>query len=346
MTLELPALDKYIWICEQLSKHGKFNLHDYCNRFHDDRYGKTKFPARDATDFIDRLLDSTELNLTNVIKPESNRVAFKEREYVLSPGFAVENFKFPDSEMLMKAIVNKISCTTSINPFFNRLSKTVINDKIKADSDLCDKIIYKFTEYEECNHELLSKISKILNAFIENRRLRLTYMLPNESAAKRNPTAKVIPLRLVNYNGQWYLYGISSYDSKSKYYKLSRILKLDIIDRHDKKLLSDFDEAVLNQNFGIGTGGESLVAVIKFTGWASQAISTIKWNENQELTLCERDNSRIMTIRYPEYFKNELLGKVLQYGAEAEILEPEDLLNNWKNKIIAMYQKIVPPEKK
>jgi len=336
MAFAFPTLEKYIWITEQLSKNGKFKFSDYCEKFHADTCNKEGFKSNKAFKDIDNIIESPELGLTNLIKPLNKRGGFdKHGYYVLSPGALVENLKFSDNEKLMAAIINKISSTKSINPFFTNANKAAINEKIKVDNDLCDKIIYKFTEYENCSPELLSKISKILNAFLENRRLRLKYTMPKKTSVK------VTPLRLVNYNGQWYLYGISSYDGVNKYFKLSRIDRLETIDKFDCNIVSQFDEKNLNENFGIGTGGDSLVAVIKFTGRSAQTITETKWNEKQEIIICEHDNSRIMKIKYSSFLPQELVGKVLQYGAEAEILEPEELRNEWKSKITEMYQKIM-----
>lgn len=337
MAFAFPTLEKYIWITEQLSKSGKFKFSDYCEKFHADKCTKGDFKSNKAFKDIDNMIASRELGLTSLKRPENDRGVFdKHGYYVLSSGTLVENLKFSDNDKLMAAIINRISSTKIINPFFTNANKAAINEKIKVDNDLCDKIIYKFTEYENCSPELLSKISKILNAFLENRRLRVKYTMPS------NKTSKVTPLRLVNYNGQWYLYGISSYDSKYKYFKLSRIASLEMIDKFNSSLVYKFDEGILNENFGIGTGGDSLVAVIKFTGRSAQTIAETKWNEQQEIIICEHDNSRIMTIRYSSFLPQELVGKVLQYGAEAEILEPEELRNEWKNKITEMYQKIKP----
>jgi len=328
---KFTALDKYIWITEQLKENGKFNLHEYCNKFHSNRYGKTKFPARDATVKIDGLLKGLA-----IIKPENNRAAFKNRVYELSPGALVENLKFSGNEKLMTAIINKISSTKSINPFITNANKSGINEKIKADTDLCDKIIYKFLEIEDYSKpELLAKISKILNAFLENRRLKFIYSQP------KNFIEKLIPLRIVNYNGMWYVFGISRFGGY-RYYKICRIKELETIDKFDGSILLGFKDAILNENFGIGTGGQSLVAVIKFTGRAAQTIEEVKWLEDQEIINSETGNSKIMKIKYSSNLPQELVSKLLQYGAEAEILEPEELRNEWKKRIIEMYKKIMP----
>jgi len=338
MTFAFPTLKKYIWITEKLSKNGRFKFSEYCEKFHTDKCNNDDFKSNKAFADIHKMIASPDLGLKNLIIPVNSRGIFdKYGYYILGSGSLVENLKFPDNDNLMAAIINKISSTKSINPFITNANKSGINEKIKADTDLCDKIIYKFLEIEDYSKpELLAKISKILNAFLENRRLRVKYTMPS------NKTSKVTPLRLVNYSGQWYLYGISSYDGKYKYFKLSRINTLEIIDRFDSNLVYKFHEDILNENFGIGTGGDSLVGVIKFTGRAAQTIAETKWHEHQELVICEMDNSKIMKIKYSSNLPQELVSKVLQYGSDAEILEPEELRNEWKNRIIEMYKKIMP----
>jgi len=337
MTFAFPTLKKYIWITEKLSKNGRFKFSEYCEKFHTDKCNSDDFKSNKAFADIHKMIASPDLGLKNLIIPVNSRGIFdKYGYYILGSGSLVENLKFPDNDNLMAAIINKISSTKSINPFITNANKSGINEKIKADTDLCDKIIYKFLEIEDYSKpELLAKISKILNAFLENRRLKFRYSQP------KNFIEKLAPLRIVNYNGMWYVFGISRFGGY-RYYKICRIKELEAIDKFDGSILLGFKDAILNENFGIGTGGQSLFAVIKFTGRAAKTIEEVKWLEDQEITNSETGNSKIMKIKYSSNLPQELVSKVLQYGAEAEILEPEELRNEWKNRIIEMYKKIMP----
>jgi len=348
--LDYRSIAKYLWIKEQLKRDNRFKFSDYCEKFHADRCCDKDFKSKEAFDFIDKIITIPDLGLSNLIKP-LNKKGFIDKHgyYVLSAG-VIESVKFSSNENLMKSVINKIARTQSINPFFSRANDIGINDKLRDESGVCDKIIYKTSEYENFSQpETLRNIREILDAFSVKRKLRFKYFKPGykyKNGNRRYFSDTVTPLRIVNYQGQWYLFCISRFgggtiESCYKYYKIARIKEIKQGDKYSEFELPEVKNTLLNERFGIGTGGDSKIAAIKFTGYAAETISEVKWHEDQELIFCENDNSQIMKIKYSSNLPYELVGRVLQHGGEAEILEPADLREMWKSEIIKMYQKIM-----
>jgi predicted DNA-binding transcriptional regulator YafY len=148
---------------------------------------------------------------------------------------------------------------------------------------------------------------------------------------------KAQPLKIVFYDGRWYLTAIYT---KAERVGKDRTENYEIADirnpRVDKEYFSD-DFVLEDWNyFGLYSEGEKKEAEIHFYGKSSYKIDSTKFHPSQTTeVLSDEDNERYCRVkfRYAVKYSADLVAKVLSYGAEAEVVSPADLREEWLRKL-------------
>lgn len=104
--------------------------------------------------------------------------------------------------------------------------------------------------------------------------------------------------------------------------------KTDLLDDEVEQSM-DKDDNWLQASFGIFKGPVRYRATIKFTGAAAEIIRHQHWHPDQELI--QKRNHILLSL--PVADDRELLMKVLQFGAQAEIIRPKSLRTKAKQEI-------------
>ena len=76
--------------------------------------------------------------------------------------------------------------------------------------------------------------------------------------------------------------------------------------------------------------------VIRFTGYAKEWIKHHKWADDQEIT----EDESSTTITFSSTQDDKVFQLILSWGAQAEPLAPQKLVDRWKTEITALYHKI------
>lgn len=366
------SLEKLIWVVDQLEQYRKFSVVEFGEKF----YGK-KFKTRDLLPFVQKIINSNYLGLNSLKAPYIEKeveiddegkkiIADKSLDrkgfFTLPENAVIDNIKFGESDLLIEAIIKKMSQTPYINPLFTQVSMQKLETKIdsspadtskmdqsnKPDSRLIsNRIVYHFSEYEEIDDKLKSNLSKILQSFPNDGNEPKSYVITfhYKKLDGKKKTETILPLRLINYQGKWSIIGLNMQEI-DKSFNLKKIMQFrvarmeDICINNKYHIVSDENEKqideILSRNFGIGIGeSNQSEAKIKFTGDVAKMIAEIKWHPNQLLTM-NPDGSAIISLKYPIDLSNELIGRVLRYGRYAQILEPKDLRRQWKAEIAEM----------
>ena len=174
--------------------------------------------------------------------------------------------------------------------------------------------------------EIISgKIFKaVLRALREQQQLRLHYRDGTGQISERI----VEPMKLVNYQGRWYLLAWCRFRQGRRMFHLARMEETEQLAASTEHTIEKNDDW-LTGSFGIFKGPVSFRATIRFTGTAAEIIRHQHWHPDQEL---QQKNDGLL-LKLPVADDRELIMKVLQFGSEAEILAPEKLRKRLKDEI-------------
>ena len=170
----------------------------------------------------------------------------------------------------------------------------------------------------------------VLNGLLNSTRLRITYRTPTDKALERF----IDPLRLVNYQGRWYILAWCGLREARRMFHLARIIETETTNINTNHTLSP-DDDWLSGSFGIFKGDPSgrFTAEILFTGTAADIVRYQHWHPKQNIS----ETKEGLVLSLPVTDDRELLMKILQFGHQARILQPEKL----KQKIQSEIEKMI-----
>jgi len=206
-----------------------------------------------------------------------------------------------------------------------RLGELLFGDfKKLIDSIYCERIEVEYLD---------TKIfKKILQAFYAGLTLDILYQ-----KVRGIPERRIIhPLRLVNYQGRWYVLAFCELRNNVRIFHASRIIEIELGKRkRDEKLLRKVDtDSFLEKAFGIFKGDSVKLARILFTGVAADIVSKQRWHRDQKIE--GTDNGIILSVPIADL--PEIKMKVLQFGSKAKVLEPPELVEMIRKEIKQMYE--------
>ncbi len=179
--------------------------------------------------------------------------------------------------------------------------------------NMADLVYCEWVEKELIDKEIFKTVLATLR---ERRQLEITY----RSATGRKSKRTVDPLKLVNYQGRWYLLAWCTDKEDRRLFHLARMQKAQALSSRVERKLPDNDDW-LRASFGIFKGPVTTRATIKFTGTAAEIVRHQIWHAEQKI-IRKKDGIHLIL---PINDERELIMKVLQFGAGAEILRPKRL---------------------
>ena len=180
--------------------------------------------------------------------------------------------------------------------------------------NMADLIYCEWVEKELINSEVFATV---LAALREQQQLQMIYRAGTGRISRR----KVEPLRLVNYQGRWYLLAWCMTKNDRRMFHLARMQEARQLPVAISQHHQDNNDDWLQASFGIFKGPATSRATIRFTGTAAEIVRHQIWHEQQKI---ENEQCGIR-LTLPIADDRELIMKVLQFGAQAEILHPKKL---------------------
>ncbi len=156
----------------------------------------------------------------------------------------------------------------------------------------------------------------VLQGLVLGQRLSIGY-----AGGKEEGRRQVDPLRLLNYQGRWYLLAWCRLRRDRRLFHLARMSIVELSLEKVAAANRDQDEAYLASAFGIFKGENVEPVEIVFTGWAARFMRLQRWHPQQEL----RQQNDGLRLRLPVADQREILTKILQFGSHARVLAPESL---------------------
>ncbi len=231
--------------------------------------------------------------------------------------YTEEDFRLPFEKspkiLFLLGMINKIAeeaglgTLAEVQALEKRLSELVLPEYGR----LVDAIHCEWVEVESFAP---SVFEAILEAIVKNRVLDVSY----RSAKGEESNRKLEPIRLISYQGRWYLLAFCRLRQDLRLFHIARISHTTIARESFKRESNEYYNNYLNSSFGIFKGEVEYIAKILFRGTAAELVRQQHWHKDQ---IIEEQKDGVL-LSLPVSDDREILMKVLQYGAQAEVIEP------------------------
>jgi len=242
-----------------------------------------------------------------------------------------EDFRLPFEDspriVLFLGVLSSMASETGLEtlPELKQLQKKLSSMVLTHQEHIEDLIHCEWVEVQPVDNQVFDTV---INGLLEGIQLEIEY---TKEYGQPGTIRRIDPLKLVNYQGRWYLLAWCRLRQGKRLFHLSRIqtiLNTDLQAEH--RLQSDDD--YLTGVFGIFKGKACFTATIKLTGKAADTVREQHWHPDQQI---EQTKTGIL-LRLPVADDRELIMKVLQFADEAEVIAPETLRKRIKKKIEEM----------
>lgn len=173
-------------------------------------------------------------------------------------------------------------------------------------------------------------------ALIESRRIAFRHYSP---ARDQWSDRTADPYHLQHYNGSWILLAWCHLRNGWRKFNLSRIDGLQPTEQNFVPLPNEQWQDQMQGAFGIFQSGELIPVTLRFSPHRARWVSRELWHPRQE-TRTEADGSLLMRLLVTDF--REIKLKIMQYGAEVEVLEPAELRDeiiDEAGRMIRLYEK-------
>ena len=191
---------------------------------------------------------------------------------------------------------------------------------------LIDSIYYEWVEVESIDPVIFQTI---LESLIRSKRLTISYRSVKGESSSRS----IDPLRLINYQGRWYLLSFCHLRGHHRLFHIARISNVRI---SNDPIIEKSGETTryIEDSFGIFKGKTIYQAQILFTSTAAELVRHQHWHRDQQITM----TSEGVLLTIPISDDREILMKILQYGRMAKVIKPRSLKDRIQAEITAMAQ--------
>jgi predicted DNA-binding transcriptional regulator YafY len=156
-------------------------------------------------------------------------------------------------------------------------------------------------------------------ATLSRRRLELRHWnrFRNEETIR-----EVSPQRMVYYRGNWYLDSWCHLRNELRSFAMDAIRDAELCDTPADEIADEALDANLGSGYGIFTGSAQHTAVLRFAPHITPWISSEIWHARQTQRI-DSSGHLVLSVPYSEDY--ELTMDILRYGANVEVLAPDDL---------------------
>lgn len=211
------------------------------------------------------------------------------------------------SKMAEEAGLGSIAEVQSLE---KRLSELVFPEY----SRLVDSIHCEWVEVEDIDPIIFDVI---IEATVKKRVMVVDY----RSAQGEDSNRELEPLRLINYQGRWYLLAYCRLREGIRLFHIARILGAEMAREVFKRTSEDNFSSFLTSAFGIFKGEVNFNAKLLFTSTAAELVRDQRWHKDQVMD----EVAEGVLLHLPVSDDRELVMKILQYGAMVKVIEPQEL---------------------
>ncbi len=159
----------------------------------------------------------------------------------------------------------------------------------------------------------------VSSALLSRKRLEMVYYSRARGERSRR---EVSPQRLVHYRDNWYMDAWCHLKDGLRSFALDAIEQAELLDVPALEIPDERLDRELGAGYGIFSGPETRLAVLRFTPRMARWVSRERWHERQAGRF-EADGAYVLEVPYSE--DRELIMDVLRYGPDVEVIAPEEL---------------------
>ena len=170
---------------------------------------------------------------------------------------------------------------------------------------------------------------KIAGAVLNQKRLNIEYI----SRSNQKPSQRTLsPQRLTHYRDNWYLDAWCHTKKALRTFSLDNVQKTTVLTEDAEETDPQLLEEQLESAFGIFSGKADKTALLKFNQHRARYIEKEQWHPKQQGKW--QGDEYLLTIPYHNPI--ELIMDILKYGADVEVMAPEELRQTVKTEITRM----------
>jgi proteasome accessory factor B len=244
--------------------------------------------------------------------------------------FYRESWTFDPSTFLDRNEIEALAATSKVlaqyqgTPYYKEISQAI--DKLMQSLRVDGSGTTLFNIYSFENPAPACEIDQddffiIDQALRERKKVVMSY----RSSSRQALTDRVVHPYRLHYDqgsGTWYLIGFCEYRNDVRTFAVCRIQHLFITDEHFAIPESFSIGTYLEKTFQVTSGTDIHPVSIAFTPYQSQWIREHRWHPTQNIREHE-DGSLTLTLEVGAL--DAVKRWVMQYGAQAEVLEPQEL---------------------
>jgi predicted DNA-binding transcriptional regulator YafY len=161
-------------------------------------------------------------------------------------------------------------------------------------------------------------------ATMARKRLRISHFSRQNG---KTTEREVSPQRLVHYRDNWYLDAWCHLRDDVRSFSIDAITQIKVLDTPVREVLDADISAAVDAGYGIFGGAPKGWATLKCTPERSRWVAGENWHPQQRGST-QADGSYVLEIPYAD--DRELVGDILRFGADVEVMAPPDLRSRIK----------------
>ncbi len=168
---------------------------------------------------------------------------------------------------------------------------------------------------------------KVATAVVERRRLAFTYSARSTGETTRRTTS---PQRLVHYRDHWYLDCWDEERQSLRTFSVDRVVAPEVLGSAARDVPEEEMIETFRAGYGLFGGPVRGRARLRFRPERARWVADERWHGKQT-TRRLADGRLELTVPYSEVA--ELLGEILRYGPDVEVIEPRELVDLVKERL-------------
>lgn len=161
-------------------------------------------------------------------------------------------------------------------------------------------------------------------ATMARKRLRISHFSRQNG---KTTEREVSPQRLVHYRDNWYLDAWCHLREDVRSFSIDAITQIKVLDAAAVDVPDADINAAVDAGYGIFGGAPKGWATLKFTPERARWVAGENWHPHQRGST-QADGSYVLEIPYSD--ERELMGDLLRFGADVEVMAPPDLRSRIK----------------
>ncbi|WP_028583366.1 helix-turn-helix transcriptional regulator [Desulfogranum mediterraneum] len=230
--------------------------------------------------------------------------------------YSQENFRLPFEEsaeiMVFLGILSTIAGELGLEqlPELSQLQQKLGALAFPGKKNLEQYIHCEWIETEPVDNTVFQSV---LTGLLDRLQLSISYA----DGSPDTPQRTLDPLKLLHYQGRWYLYAWCHLRRARRLFQLSRINTAQALKDQTSHAMAA-DDSSLTGVFGIFKGAPIGTVTLRFSGHAARTVRRQHWHPEQELIEIPEG----VQLTLPVADEREVMMKVLQFGSQAEVIRP------------------------